>query len=597
MNESDIVLFVTVDGVFPEVTATEAALQEALAGLSRDETLIVCAHLSAIVAGFGPELSLHERQKRAIALLRLPQQHTRALGRYALMHGGPEKVCVFFRGQLLELARYVVKHCPNHPEDGRTFDDPDVRATFLRAALIASTLWERRVYGPQGIQPNADPDAQLRQVLGAFRKSVEESSPAPEPFLLIARGWVMFSRYLPARLPQFAEAFERATGISLRQHFVCAAAVMQRSFAEQPDRGRMFLTDYVQGDTPFKEIFRTFMRVHSQSPEEWAQSLEATPNDSGYRSLRERPLLRFAAERSIIFDPAFFLDSLVSSPLFRVKDAGISMRTAFTAFGYAFEDYARALLRERFPSSPVLADRLRCNVQGENALREAFEVDAVLNELTTAVVFEMKAVWIREETILGPDPEVFLTELRAKYGYVPEADERGKGVAQLARSIGALARREWRGLHQEYAQVAAVFPVLTVFDTRMAAPGSGRFLETEFRALLGPVPEGFTVYPLIIMTVSDLEHLIASLESRSLVDFLHAYSKDDPERKSSVHNFMAHSDFSNEVRRSPRLLEVTQELLEAARAELWPDGGPPSAANADPATPGQPQGTHHAPQS
>ena len=184
-------------------------------------------------------------------------------------------------------------------------------------------------------------------------------------------------------------------------------------------------------------------------------------------------MLSFPANRSITLDPAFYLDNLTTAPLFHIQSAELSMGRAFEAFGHAFQDYATDLLRQRFPSgSGLLHQRLRCGVEGANASDEEFEVDAVLNDITAAAFFEIKASWIREDKVLAENPEEFLKEVRKKYGYDPETNER-KGVAQLARSVGAVMRREWAGPDQEYAQLASVIPVLLVFDARMAAPGLG----------------------------------------------------------------------------------------------------------------------------
>lgn len=116
-----------------------------------------------------------------------------------------------------------------------------------------------------------------------------------------------------------------------------------------------------------------------------------------------------------------------------------------------------------------------------------------------------------------------------------------------------------------------MYPVLTVFDVRMAAPGSGQFLNHEFRALLGALPAGVFVHPLIVMTVADLEYLVSGVETPSLQEFLRAYSSADPERLSSIHNFIAGSAFLNKVRPSPVLKDLTEELMQAARAELLPN--------------------------
>jgi hypothetical protein len=137
-------------------------------------------------------------------------------------------------------------------------------------------------------------------------------------------------------------------------------------------------------------------------------------------------------------------------------------------------------------------------------------------------------------------------------------------------------RREWLGQDGEYRAIRALYPVLLVFDQRMGAPGLGHFLNVEFRRLLGTVPQDVFVHPLIILTIGDLEHLVSAVESLSLEAFLRAYSAADPDRLSSVHNFIAHSDYLNAVRESSVLSEVMEDFMSAARAELRPSE--PSAA-------------------
>jgi hypothetical protein len=553
-------------------------MRESLAYLSRDDALFTCARINAMVCGFGPSLSNHERQKAAIGQL-CSLEEMRALSHYALRHGGPERVMPFFRGQLLELARWIALHCRHQEGDGETFSDSAVRSAFVRAALIASDLWQRRLFGGV-IALNLDRDEQIRQFMGSFRKSLEEGNQAGHPGLVMSRGWILFSRYVPKYMTDFAELFERSTNLTLRQYFICATALMNRTFSDHPENGRIFQTGYVQGTTSFTEVFKRFIGLLSQTPEQWAEKLRATPNDSGYLSLRERPILNFDRGRSIIFDPTFYLENLTTAPIFYLKTTGVPMIKVFGAFGFAFEEYAKELLKRRFPDGGgVLYQPLKCNVEGQNGQGHQFEIDAVLNDISAAAFVEIKAALLREDTVLSDDPEIFLNEIRRKYGHVDAREERDKGVAQLARSIGALVRHEWTGLGGEYADVRHIYPVLVVFDIRMAAPGCCYFLESEFRKLLGDVPPEIRVHPLIVLTIDDLEQLISGIESLSLMEFLRAYSTDDPDRMSSVHNFIAGSNYLNQVRPSPFLEEAFDEMMQAVRDELAPVNIPPSAEN------------------
>jgi hypothetical protein len=149
------------------------------------------------------------------------------------------------------------------------------------------------------------------------------------------------------------------------------------------------------------------------------------------------------------------------------------------------------------------------NAVGQNAEGRQFEIDAARLGASAAVVFETKAVFLREDAVMSSEPEDFLAALRAGYGASIDKKERDKGVAQLARSIGAIIRGEWVGEHGEFAGLPVIYPVLVAHDTRLDAPALGHFLENEFRALLGAVPVGKRVAPLTVMTIQDWETMMA----------------------------------------------------------------------------------------
>ena len=62
-------------------------------------------------------------------------------------HGGIDKVTVFFRGQLLEVIRWACLFCQDQPDDGRTFENPEIRRIFAQVLLMAGDLWGQRVFG------------------------------------------------------------------------------------------------------------------------------------------------------------------------------------------------------------------------------------------------------------------------------------------------------------------------------------------------------------------------------------------------------------------------------------------------------------------
>jgi hypothetical protein len=209
-------------------------------------------------------------------------------------------------------------------------------------------------------------------------------------------------------------------------------------------------------------------------------------------------------------------------------------------------------------------------LKGKDSKRAAFEIDASLLDARSAAVFEVKAAWLREDAIADSTHETLLRDIRMKYGVEKESSkERGKGVAQLARSIGAIARGEWIGPNGEFAGVNVLYPVLLVHDTRLDTPGLGAFLEVEFRTLLGEISVEKVVAPLTVMTIEDLESLESSVEKFSFVELLAAYTRACRDRMQSLHNYMAFSDYGRRIVPSRYLMESSSEILDVLERELF----------------------------
>jgi hypothetical protein len=223
-----------------------------------------------------------------------------------------------------------------------------------------------------------------------------------------------------------------------------------------------------------------------------------------------------------------------------------------------------------YPRSSILIDQVIFNAAGRNAEGKTFEIDAARLAAHAAVVIETKAVFLREDAVTSAMPDDFVAALRAGYGAAADKKERDKGVAQLARSIGAIARGEWVGEHAEFADLSVIYPVLVAHDTRLDAPALGHFLETEFRALLGPVPAGKRVAPLTVVTIQDLENLEKSIDNFSLVDLLEDYSRECPDRMRSLHNFIAFSTYASKIRPSDFLMEASIGIHDVLIRELFP---------------------------
>lgn len=566
--KSEVGLFVPVDEMFPGMTADEATLLSLLRELSRDDTLFMAARLNTIVSGPG-DFDVQPRQQQALSTMCTTAQIDR-VNDFARRHKAAGVPAVFFRGQLLELMRWTARYAKNLPGDGTTYEAIENRERFVKAALIAGGLWGQRIYGNK-LSAAAPVDEARVKALGALRKGVEEGNLAPHIGIAIGRGLKLFTDYLPRHWPELADQFRAATGLSVDQYVSCATA-LSIYIQQHRKEGPLFITHSVAAATAYKDIYPVFFALESQTPDELAVSFWQGFDKLGYKALRERPIMVTSDGRAMILDPTFFIERISIGVLFHVakgKSRAESVRI-FAAFGDAFEEYVADTLRRMYPRSSILIDQVIFNAVGRNAEGKAFEIDAARLAAHAAVVIETKAVFLREDAVTSAMPDDFVAALRAGYGAAADKKERDKGVAQLARSIGAIVRGEWVGEHAEFADPPVIYPVLVAHDTRLDAPALGHFLEKEFRALLGPVPAGKRVAPLTVVTIQDLENLEKSIDNFSLVDLLEDYSRECPDRMRSLHNFIAFSPYAAKIRPSDFLMEASIGIHDVLIRELFP---------------------------
>jgi hypothetical protein len=441
VDSREIGVFVPLEALFPDLEASEATMAALLGTLSRDAALLTCARLNTVVSGTGhPDHKV--RQERAIGLI-CNHEDLRRINAFAAARPGGDLPTVFFRGQILELMRWAVRCCPIIPDDGTGLNDPAERTRLLQAALIASTLWGKRVFADR-LSRTLPLDEARQRALGAFRRGLEESVIAPHIGTTLGRGWALFSEHFPHRYPAFAKEFLEATGLSVEQYFTCVTGLTTYLPFDRVD-GPVFNARTVASTTAYRHLFPAYL---SQTPEALAAALWDGFAERGYRDLRERPILVLADGRAVILDPTFFSEKISVGPLFHLlaRTRGGKANEIFGAFGLAFEDYANGILRRMYPDRAGLASRLRCPVAARDREGRDFEMDAVLNDMLQVVVFEEKAAWLKDEVVLG-DIDLWMEQIRSRCGIAAApangTKERPKGVAQLAqlvrRILGAIA--------------------------------------------------------------------------------------------------------------------------------------------------------------
>lgn len=589
-------LTVPVSTVYPELRADFPTFRRLLGQLSRTDTLLWCARLNVIVSN--PLNSDHRaKQQYCLSTMCSPSEIDR-INAFMREHPGHE-IAAFFRGQLLDLMSWTALLSQDLPGDGSTFDDQDVRRIFVQAALIAGDLWSRRIYEPN-FSLEGGLEAARRRALGPVRSSLETTDPGVGPIQSLMRARALNGDILSARCAGFPDEFRCATGMSLEDYCDFLTLLIIHLLNRRPenvsagfDHAGGFHVDAVLRNAPeLQSRLPLFMARHAHTADAMRSSLwrncdlEHLTGDERYdlRALRSRPILATPDGRAMVLDPVFLCDKATLGPLFAVVDhrrsEGARSDDLFQSFGEAFEDYGSAALRRAFPKpSEPLADRLECDVRGRDNLGHEVQIaDACLNDVSELTLFEMKAVWLRDDRVAAQDHELYLEHLRTKY--CTSAEGHPKGVGQLARAIGKLETGDWTPNSQDFSRVQRIFPVLLVYDALLGAPVYPEFLAEEFRALLEPdtPDEGpymckgrFRVAPLTVMTIDDLEALEGSIGAFSLVQLLKDYTAACSHREFGLRSFIYRTHYAQLMRPSAFLRHKADEAFRQALRRLAPD--------------------------
>ncbi len=581
MSSEKVGIFLPVSEVFPDTDNDFETFKFLLGNLSRTDSLFWCARLNLIVCD--PEVNHLAKQEAGLNQF-LTIEEINRVNDYARKNGGAQKITVFFRGQILELIRWIALYCHDLPEDGTTFENPEVRRNFAKVLLIASDIWSKRVFGENRFSLDGGITIARKRALGAIRKSIEATSPAPFLIKSIGRGWSLFSQYFSRYYKSFEDEFRKTTQLSVEEYYICSTAIAINYMNPSTNPGLFNMNELVNRPS-YGHVIKKYLDVESQTADElktaiWGHTAldlnNSLTSDFNYLPIREKPVYHTNDGRAIILDPVFFSEKMTVGPLFLLPKE--KREKAFTDFGKTFEDYVCDVLKRMFPDlSQVANRRISCNVLGKDQDKQEFEIDACLNDITEVVLFEIKTSFIREDKILVDDYELYLNHLREKY---IQSTHGNKGIGQLSRIVRALASRKWLGENQEFSEAKKVYPVLIVQDPLLSMPGYGEFFASEFLRLSipdSPVQAGqFSMGNLqvalpIIVAIDDLENLETSIEHFGFRDMLSDYSKSCPDRFETLHNFIALSRYKQKIYHNKNIANSSLDIVNKSKKAFFPD--------------------------
>lgn len=573
-------VFVPAKEVFPDLSVDFDTFRSLVAGLSRTDTMLWCARLNLLLSNPESLASALDVQGWVLARFFSADEIARVQA-FAKSRGGADHVMVFTRAQMLELFRWAALLAHDLPNDGITFESPEVRRNFVKAALLAHDVWQGRTYAG-GLTASDDHASDRMRSMSTFRRAVADNAAGLELQRGLARSHSIHDRPVANDESMLRTALKEHTKLEIEEYLHCVTVFMvdfcNVTLKNVDYHGGMFKLDSIASTlTPQgARAVERFLELESQTPDEVAVGLlhggQIPPASDRFddKSLRERPILRTSDGRAAIIDPRFFSEKLVVGPLFRVVKAcggdSAKVNRAFTEFGDGIERYVQSLFA-RMGSSPnqFWPNPRRLSANGTIEL-----ADGALRVGASLVVAETKGVFVPEEAVRPGDVQPYLVQLRNKYS---QTTGRMKGVGQLARAVDLLLRDEYVQAPGDMDGVARLFPVLVVYDPLLSLPGHIEFLSREFSGAMksgnganGFIAHGrFLVAPLVVMTINNLEDLESSIQNFELGELLADYcSQGANGARPSLTDFMAAQQTRYRFIHSRQAASAALEELESA---------------------------------
>ncbi len=492
-----------------------------------------------------------DRQALALRQIELTEKSTKEIDTYFRKKHFP---WVLHRRGLLELLKWIAHFASDQPSN----EKPD---EFLLAQMAAAELSTKRHDPLLNGSPGDSNLTRIKKCLPVIREWALMGLPAWYSLHSLGRASLLLLDRIFVD-PTFGVEFgKRTDGLTLSDFYACVAGVACLGLGSKDKNGVRFtftLDNLCARAPDFRPILERFFKHFSIDVKELREELRKRAVDQFYdfKLFRSRPILRLPDGHFIILDQVFFQDMMAYGPLFKVLGLGVDK--VFGKFGEAFENYCQTVFanfHDRMSGRNIEFGHISTNRKLSISVGEAPELsDIILTYPNTMILIETKGAWLKDDTVRPFDYELFWQELMDKYGVPADAEERDKGIAQLANSIKRLAeghrvpRVQTDTTDVVPEDLETIFPLLLVHDALLPAQGFAiTALASEFAILLGQPDapsQGYffvqgaganarklKIMNLIVLTITDLEHLAAArINNKSFLSHLRTYSEADPLR-------------------------------------------------------------------
>ncbi len=501
------------EDIFASRAASLGELRGNLERLPKIELILRVAQINLLITRFGHDKNFADEAMKRFCSPEQRRKIAKAASRYRGSADYPSSICLFHRGQLLELLRWSVLFASDVEPSINSFSGQD---RFLRAALLAGKFFHERTQPTLSFKTHRTDEDRLSALI-ELAASGAWDEPNEDNIQRMSRAWYVLYDRLLNRKPDYRTEFENQVGMSAKEYYQTALSmVLQLRKARDPS---IEIDDFADSRQPSLQLFLT---SESQTVTNYRDSLAGHADqieqnvNSEIGTLRTKCIFQIGEDNYLVPDVTLLTDRVVKGPVFSLsKRFGTSV---FSEFGYVFEDYVldeleHVLQPEKSTTLVSAADKdvqiIRRPMAMDGNSRVELCDGAILIGQHLFLV-EAKNCLIRDSIVMGNSAEMYLEALRSKYG-VSEADN--KGLGQLGSSIQKVLKGSRKPLDQILCPEHwnCIYPLLIVNDEQLGSGDHQWFLSREFEKQLSTPRSGsgYDLYgkrikPLTVLTPQSL---------------------------------------------------------------------------------------------
>ncbi len=287
---------------------------------------------------------------------------------------------------------------------------------------------------------------------------------------------------------------------------------------------------------------------------------------SDFTLFRDRPFLRRGAE-FVPLDLGFVLDKAGRSLFWTALKScpSTERETLLQHWGELFDLYVSTLLASSLTQDCTFLARPRFADDAEAS-------DGAVREGRTLILLEYKASTISSAIKYADDPAALERVLESRF---VQGDGHGrKGLAQLSHAIkrfadGHTIRDTESGTQIHPKDIQKIIPVLVHLDNTLRTPGIPHYMSVRFKGL-GRVKR-FTVTPVVLMPITELEELEGYLETSPLSPFLESFLMRLRTDKSAVFLTPMLPMLDGKARKNGKMLERFDRYVQEMLGRLFPN--------------------------